>query len=81
MNYQTFIKSTGELIDVDYFDTKRAMVKHLAAQTGIPQHTLAHAIDAKQNNTLHYDARGYRIEIYYVKGTFGTDDTNSICPE
>jgi len=68
--YHVIVKNATEdnRID-DYFDTKREIVAFIAKEMGIPRASVRGEVEARADSKIFRDSIGYRVEIYYRRGT------------
>jgi hypothetical protein len=64
MNYYVEIKKDGEH-NIDFFDTKRELVRWVAEETHLTQREVREEIEARDNSTIYRDSKGLRVFVTY----------------
>ena len=71
MKYLVEVKGQDEELAIDYFNTKRGVVRFIAQTMGVSQMSLRDEIEARKNKQhIKRDSLGYRADIYYDDGSY-----------
>jgi len=68
MNYQVEIKGTDGYHSVDYFATKREVIRYIADAMEVTQVSIKDEIDARESSTIYRDSLGFRAFVTYDNG-------------
>jgi hypothetical protein len=68
MIYQVEIEGTDGYHNVDYFTTKREVVKYIASEMEVTQASIKDEIEAREDSQVYRDSLGKRAFVTYDNG-------------
>jgi hypothetical protein len=74
MNYYVEIQRQDGGCVIDFFDTKRELVRWIAEETGMTQVSFKKEVEARADSSIYRDNKGYRIFITFNFTSFNNDD-------
>ena len=70
MKYQVEIKTDDGGHAVEYFATKRELVRWIAEKTGLTQKETREEIEARAASSIYRDSKGFRVFVTYDDGSW-----------